>query len=246
MTWGAIVGATQQVPQTAASTLLTDIVAAWHLDEASGARADATGRGNNLTDNNTVTQAAGKIGNAAQFTRANSEYLSREDNADLTMGDIDFTFAAWFYLDSKPVGAAQAILSKYSGGGQDCYELYYWETPDRLRLLVSSTGANQVEVVAAAFGSPALSTWHLVVAWHDAANDTINIQVDDGAVNSVAHALGVFAGNAQFRIGAVQFGGGSHFWDGRIDAAHIWKRVLTAAERTELYNAGNGREYPFS
>ena len=56
-----------------------------------------------LTDNNTVTgQAAGGPGaqNVSQFTAANTEFLSRADEAALDCGDIGFTFAAWVYLDS--------------------------------------------------------------------------------------------------------------------------------------------------
>ena len=80
--------------------LLTDLAAYWQLDEASGGRADSIG-GNDLTDTNTVTQAAGKIDTAAHFTAANNESLSIADNAALSMGDDDFTLAAWVYLDSK-------------------------------------------------------------------------------------------------------------------------------------------------
>ena len=52
---------------------LTDnLIAFWQLEEASGVRYDSEGS-NNLTDNNTVTSATGVVGDAAQFTRSNSE-----------------------------------------------------------------------------------------------------------------------------------------------------------------------------
>ncbi len=86
----------------ARADLLTDLKAHWKLNEASGARVDSHGS-NDLTDNNTVTQVAGKIGNAAQFTAANSEWLSRGTDVDLGLGaDTDCTWAGWFYMDSKP------------------------------------------------------------------------------------------------------------------------------------------------
>ncbi len=45
-------------------------------------------------------------------------------------------------------------------------------------------------------------------------------------------------------------GGGSNkdggTWDGLIDEVGFWKgRVLSGAERTELYNAGAGRDYAY-
>ena len=67
-----------------------------------GARADATGRGNNLTDLGTVSSAPGHIGSAAVFTRDYNEYLSHADNADLSQGNNDFTVAGWLYLHAEP------------------------------------------------------------------------------------------------------------------------------------------------
>lgn len=82
-------------------TLLDGLVSYWKLEEANGARVDSVvASGNDLTDNNTVTQAVGVLGNAAQFTAANSESLSHADNASLGTGDIDFTVASWVYFDS--------------------------------------------------------------------------------------------------------------------------------------------------
>ena len=64
----------------------------------------------------TVYPGAVKSGNSAQFTAANIEYLSIVDNAALSMGDIDFTVAGWFYFDSVPgLNVANHFLGKWSG-----------------------------------------------------------------------------------------------------------------------------------
>ncbi len=55
-----------------------NLAAWWSFDEASGARNDSHGS-SHLTDNNTVTSAAGKKSNAASFASANAEYLNRSD-----------------------------------------------------------------------------------------------------------------------------------------------------------------------
>ena len=103
------------------SGLLTNLQAWYTLDEASGTRADSSGNGNSLTDVNTVTQAAGKLTNAAQFTRANSERLTIADNTSLSMGDIDFTLCAWVYFDTLPVAG---LISKWNGTSDE-YTIYY-------------------------------------------------------------------------------------------------------------------------
>lgn len=232
----------RRILAVSASSLLTSLVAYWKLEEASGTRVDATGRGNDLTDNNTVTQATGIVGNAAQFTAANSEYLSHADNADLSTGNVDFTVAAWVYLDSKPA-SVMGFVTKGSGGSTTNaeYSLQYLNTSDRFRLVVFDGGSNAGAAVANNLGSPSTSTWYFVVAWHDSVADTVNIQVNNGTVNSSAYTFGSWDSTEPLWIGRSSSG----YQNGRIDAVGFWKRVLTAGERTSLYNGGAGLQYPF-
>lgn len=222
--------------------LLDNIIAYWKLEESSGNRADEVGS-NTLSDINTVTGNTGKLGDAAQFTRANVEYLSISDNTDLSTGDIDFSFSFWLYLDVKNV--TMQILSKWlSSGGNQAYVCNYDTIGDRLQFLVSSTGSGGVTtVVANNFGAVSTGTFIFVVCWHDAAANTINIQINNGTVNSAAHSGGVFDGTAEFRIGTL--GDENNPVDGRIDAVGFWKKVLSSGERTLLYNSGNGLDHPF-
>jgi hypothetical protein len=230
---------TNEAARTTSGGLNSGLAAFWKLGEVSGARADSVGA-NHLTDNNPVTQAAaGKVGSAAQFTAASSESLSIADNAALSTGDIDFTLAAWVYFDSK--GADRVILGKIGAGSAE-YLLRFVNTSDRFRFYCANGGSNG-NVLANPLGSPALATWYFVVAWHDAAANTINIQVNAGAVNSAGYSAGVADGAQGFRLGAQD--NSVDFWNGRIDAAGVWKRVLSSAEVTSLYNSGSGREYPF-
>lgn len=224
------------------SALLDNLFAYYALEEASGERTDATGRGNNLTDNNTVTQAVGRVGQAASFASASSESLSRADNADLSSGDIDFTLAVWVFLASKTL--PRAVICKgdnvLNNNGVE-YEILYNSVTDRFRFLIGS-GTSSALVNADNLGIPATDTWYLIVAWHDAIANTINIQVNDGTVDSAADVAGQNTTDP-FYIGRTELG---LYMNGRIDEAGLWKRVLTAAERTALYNGGNGVTYPFS
>ncbi len=226
--------------------LSTNLIAYWKLEEASGTRLDELsgcgGSGCDLSDNNTVTQAAGKQNNAALFTAANSEYLLKADHADLSAGNIDFSIGAWVYLASK--GADRAIVSKYlATGNQREYMILFSSGADRFRFQTSPDGTNVFSTTANALGSPALNTWYFVFAWHDAGADTLNIQVNNGTVDTLSsYTGGIVDGTADFMIGSYNVHT-SLFWDGRIDEVGIWKRTLTAAERGYLYNAGNGCTY---
>lgn len=212
----------------------------WRLDEVSGLRYDSAGA-NTLTDNNTVTQAAGKIGNSAQFVTANSESLSIVDNADLSMGDIDFTIVGWVYLDSKTV--SRDLVSKWGVASNSEYLLEYDQTSDRFRFVVSNDGTATTVVSATTFGSPTIATWYFLMAHHDSVGNVIGISVNDGAVNTAAHTTGVKNGTSSFVLGGRTTG--SAFHNGRLDEVGVARRKLTTAEVTELYAAGAGKSYPF-
>jgi hypothetical protein len=76
-----------------------------------------------------------------------------------------------------------------------------------------------------------------VVGRHDAANNLLKISVND-VTDSVAHTFGSFA-----NVGAVHYMGNA--WDGLIDESFFFKRFLSDAEVTDLFNAGAGRSYSY-
>jgi len=227
-----------QAARAQTSTLSNGLVAHWRLDELSGARFDAVGD-NNLSDNNGAGQADGKLGKAAEFTAAGGRYLSKADNADLSIaGDVDFTFAGWFKLSSK--SSYMGLFGKDDAAGAREYTLYYDQPMDRLVWMVFASNDSANQLIASSFGSPPLNTWVFVVVWHDKAANTINVQVNNGPVNSKAQAAdGVKDSVSDFKLGRGLAGTG---FDGQIDSFSFWKRVLTQDERAELYNGGDGKE----
>jgi len=217
-------------------TLPTNLIAYWKLDEASGTRNDSKGA-NHLTDNNTVTQAVGKVGNAAQFTLANSEYLSIADNADLSAGDIGFTIACWVYPDS--IGVTQEVLEKAPAGlGNEATE---YEIRLNGTTLTFRVGDNISPVNIDVAGAISAGVWHFIVAWHDPVANTINVQVNNGTIYSEARTTGSYNSAGDFVIGRQV--DNAYYFGGRIDEVGFWKKVLTAQERTDLYNGGSGSTY---
>lgn len=217
---------------------LTNFVAYWKLDEASGTRNDQSANVQHLTDNNTVTSAAGKVGNAAVFVTANSEYLSRADSTTLSTGNITFSFALWVRLTNKT--ALQSYIQKWSGVQQE-YILAYSLIADRLVFGVSNTGSNYNGVNADTLGSPSSGVWYFIYSCHNADTDLLKISVNNGAVDAAAFTLGVIDSSAEFRIGGGE--GGIPFASEDVDEVGFWKRDLTTAELTYLYNSGAGRTY---
>jgi hypothetical protein len=229
--------------------LLANIAAFWKLGEASGSRADSAGA-NTLVDNNTVTQAAGKIGNAAQFTSATSEHLSIVDNANLSIGGTDITIAGWMYFDSK-TGNNMYVCSKQDAGGGAQGEIHLYYDPIAadmaFAIMDGSSSTNVGNIHETGFGTPANATWYFLVARLDdngGGSGSIDIQVNDGTPVSTSLTGVPGDSTSSFRVGAIN-AAPSNFWDGRIDGLGFWRKLLSVAEQTDLYNSGNGKEYPF-
>lgn len=225
-----------KLPTKAQDSLLDGLVSWWRLEEASGTREDAHGS-NDLTDNNTVGSATGKVDIGASLLRANAEYLSRADPASLRFGNTDFTLALWVYPTLSFTG--HGYMGKYNSAAPATeYVIYANPKP---RFAVSANGSSFGDEVVGA-SDLTLDTWHFIVAWHDAAGNTINISPDGATPVSKAWASGVGTSSADFTLG--RFYTGTDYMNGRLDECAAWSRVLTAAERARLYNAGAGMAYP--
>jgi len=222
-------------------SLKTNLISYWKLDEASGNAIDARGI-NELTAEGLPGSASGKVANCRTFNGTNQSF-SRASNASVQVADIDFTVAGWINIANKDV--PRTIAAKWNSGAANSREFFldYDSTLDRFRFTVSPNNSSAAIAVANAFGSPSSNTWIFVIGWHDSVANTINVQVNNGTVDSLSHATGVFAGTADFTIGLINFAGIVRRMLGQLDEVGFWKRTLTADERTQLYNSGNGLSY---
>jgi len=220
----------------------TNFIAWWSLDEEGGTRADSHGS-NNLTDQNTVLFGSGVQGNAADFERSNIEGLEITDNADLSFGDEDFTLFCWAKLESAV--ADMALMSKFDAAvNTKEYYLYYDQSDDRFKFVVSNDGTSEASVIADNLGSPSVDTWYFIVAWHDSVNNTINIQVNNGPEDSETYSSGCNDNTSKFALGGRDHGAsGLDFYDGLLDEAGVTAEVWDASERTWMFNHGSGRVY---
>lgn len=215
---------------------LTDsLISYWKLDEASGTRVDVHGS-NDLTDNNTVGSASGKINNGADFESANSEFLSHTSNSDLQTGDIDFTFTAWINIETLVHGIIVSKDDDAANSRDYTLDMGDFQSP---RFYIKG-GTHLVEWS----GDLSTSTWYFIVGWHDATANTVNLQVNNATPESATTSgTAPDVSSAVFMIGAREYSGFEGYFDGIIDEVGFWKRVLTSQERTDLYNSGNGLSY---
>lgn len=204
------------------------LVAYWKLDETgTGTRADATGNGLTLTNNNSVTNATGKLNAAAGFVRASSQSLTRADEALLRTGDIDWHWQGWLYLDSVDNAYIAAKTEEWglflnNNGRLD----FFWN--DFAKTV--SWGSNLTT-----------GTWYHIVIWHDAVNDVVGIVVNDGTPVTSAYSGGGTTTTNAFGLGDRP--GSGAYLNGRLDEVSMGKFVPTAGDITLYYGGGTPPGY---
>jgi len=217
------------------SSLATDLVSYWELEEASGTRFDSHGA-NDLTDNNTVGQATGKIGNGADFEDGNSESLS-----DVNTGQYTSTvgsFACWVKVENlKTSDFSPSIVSTIRSNADDTggMVMRYSFVDQKVNWFKgNSVGGYTASTTALTSGS----WFHIVGTWD---SSEIKIYVNgtlEGTNSSVSAST--TAGN--LTIGSDTVNTARRF-DGVIDEVGFWSKVLTSTEVSDLYNSGAGIPY---
>jgi hypothetical protein len=235
------------------STLYDGLIAFWSLSEASGNRAQsapATTAGDLVPSGGAVGTAAGKLYAAAADwpaakTGAGCLALSRANFGGIgsSVGaEVSRTIAFWLYPYDGPTVAGQYTEIWRRGSPQ------WGDGGERIRL-------NELHRIWAYWGdgaghtSPAchgpmavLDTWELWICQQDAGANEVKVYKEAaggeeffetqpwsyGQFNTTSADLYVSPpdsnGNATHRLGPL----------------YVWSRILTAAERAALYNAGAG------
>lgn len=231
--------------------IIDNLAVYYKLDEASGSDVLDAHDSSGLTQVNTVGTATGVIGTARDFEADNNTYCWCADNATISTGDIDFTLQVWAKLESKP--GSMVLIGKGSiGGGEEAsleYSIFYSGGSDRFVFAVG-TGSADSTVTANTLGSPSTGTWYLIHAWHDSVNNQLGIAVNAGTADTTSYSSGVQDSSSELLLGANAINGAhanglDRQYDGLLDEAGLWKRVLSSGDRTSLYNAGAGLAYPF-
>jgi hypothetical protein len=223
-------------------SLRSGLVAYWSLNEtaASGdvTANDGSGRGNNLTSNNSVLSVTGKVGNARQFVSANSEFLSIVSNTEMQFGDKDWSLSLWFNADDW--NSYQIVAKDASGGREfECSTLVQ-SGNNRINVVFYHSGGS-VAAVAPNPGSISAGEWHFLAFRH-----VNNTGVITGRINSVTFTLTRPVGQTwnatatSFTLGSRVFSPFQQYFNGKIDECARWNRALSDSEISDLYNSGNG------
>lgn len=210
------------------------ITSHWALNEDSGAALDSVGS-LNLTANNNPLGVTGKVGKGRQIVPASSQSLTIADNAALRVQNASFAIYCWFNVASS--ASSQYLVSKAASSTATAVEYGLRVATNGAIGMLKSDGSLSPILGGATI---TYNVWNFVAFWYDLALNTMYIQLNNGAINSLAANTG-FAGTGDFAIGKLG-AAASNYANGIIDEVSFAKGdFLTADERAFLYNSGAGR-----
>ncbi len=226
-------------------SLLDGLVAHWKMDEESGDRLDSSGNGYDLAERypaNPAGWSTGKIGKCVSFLDMNGE-LARNDAGLALSGASLISISFWVYVPGPIVNNNLSLLGYYASENT----LYYFGiimtgSPNfTIQFSFGIAGADEFYPEAQTVTQPS-DQWLFIVGIFEP-RVGVSIIVNNGTPVLNPYTLdncpmGTL-GSSGFDVGY-----SGHF-GGKIDSLSIWNRVLTADERTKLWNNGNGLDYPF-
>lgn len=222
------------------SSLLTNLFAVYNAESNAN---DSFGTLNGTAVGG-VTYTAGKIGNAFTLNGTNA-YV----NLPRTINEFDFTgnFSISVWIKPTTQGTANYIFQNYyetSPSNRFGIKLYIQNGRVRFGTYNITTNlANGNTVISN-------NTWyHLVIT--KTSGNAYKMYVNN-TLQTLTLVLGDISNNAsynslnQVNIGStLDYNGRFFYFNGQIDALNTWTKELSASEITELYNSGNGKQYPY-
>ena len=202
----------------------------WVLDEASGNRADSSGKSNTLTDNNTVGyEDNARIGDAADFELDNDEYLSIADGSQTGL-DVTGNLTMMCRIVPESMGDTAVLMAKYNTGTEDRSYMLRFLSNGQLQAWLSNNGT---AVVTAYTQQTAVGIdvqyWLTVV--YNGSNIRIYVNgylLENGANNPLGYVDGIYDSAAPFQLGARE--GATYPYDGVMNQAMVFNRALNQAE----------------
>lgn len=238
------------------STAQKTSLEAWYDGaETSGVLIDASGNGRHMTDNNTVTSAAGKVTYTANssndFVEADGDWLSISDAAQtgLSTGDLndDFYVCGWANLRAFTSGTASWLWMKANNNTNANFE---WQVryDNSANTFYGYVGIDTTEYAGPAtvsFSNFEFGVWAFVEFWADASAKTVYCSVNRGtAATATWTGTAMRGGTAPVTIGTHgNLDNAGNNMDGQIANVVFIQGIPTDSEKDALYNRGFGVDY---
>lgn len=175
---------------------------------------------------NGATYGTGKIGSAFSFDGIN-DYMSTAINSPIN-SSLPHTYSCWVKPTALSIGIfvgnGTSMLGIRGGGNLTFFQYYV------------NAEVNSGYILP-------LNTWtHITVTYKGTSFGSNNVLIYVNGSLLYTGSLYMPAGGSKVFLGSNNAGSGG-FYNGLLDEVGVWNRVLTAAEVTELYSTGAGKQY---
>lgn len=214
------------------------LIASWRFDEGSGQTAvDSSGNGHTATLFAGATWAAGKRGTALSLGGVTA-YAAATESSLFDLGTQPWTIAAWVWDDTTAAtlgsGAWHRVVAWFDPSGFSHTIGLASDSTVTRRVFFGALRTSTTPIFAAAQDDTPLG-WHHVVSTFDGATPVLYVDGVMTGIGTLSNGVAPGIDPATVYIGTL--GDGTRFVEGLIDEVRIYKRVLDAAEVTQLYNA---------
>lgn len=203
------------------------LVGYWKFDEGSGTAAgDSSGNNNTGTLTNGPTWTSGKVNGALSFNGSNN-YIDAGGGSSLDIDSNPVTLMAW--VNTNTIVSGYAEIANRGLSGTNGFGLVRYGSKIKIGW---QGGGNFNSSLAITTGQ-----WYHVTSITNGASFKIYI---NGALDNATGAVNVVASTKNFIIGAVRDSSDTsytYYFNGLIDEIRVYKRILSAAEISAIYNA---------
>lgn len=233
---------------TGTSSLLTNLILYYKLDEPSGTTVDDATGIQDATTNATVSSTGGIIGGSETFD-GSTDCIDAPYNASQTLSGTSCSVSCWVYITTLPSSASHEAYLIRGTKGEDPWETVYLTvgTDNVVYFHVKNSDGTPVDYEVASSGTLSASTWYHIVGICPGASQALKLYINGSDVSTGAET---FTGTINSNTGGWAFGdaysGGGSGLIGELDEVGIWSKGLSGSEVTELYNSGAGKTHPFS
>lgn len=204
----------------------------WKMDEESGTRVDSHGDHDASVASGAPGYVEGVIENAVSLASATADFLQTDTHADMMGGARDWTICFWVNFSS--LNSESYLLS-------DMISFYIWNIDDYVIMEVVD---EFLDPVAAAEGYFTLDQWEFMVFWYNSSEGQAYFQLNDDEPVTTSTSPGTVPSPQPSLLSF-----GTTFYEGLYADASLdevaWfpGHILSAEDRTFLYNSGSGVTY---
>jgi len=218
-------------------SLTTDIVHYYKFDS----NAEDSVGSDDLTIDGATSTTSGKINGAYNYD-GSDDFMYNEDIFDdaYDSGSISVWIKTDNAIDSSN-SVQTMFISKIGGSGK--YIFFYFPNSNTLGFYLRNGESSQPDYPKQSVTWSA-GSWHHIVGTWDTSGMTLYIDGTSVDTSTYTDGWNGEVSNYKFEVGS--YNNGIFNWDGVIDELGIWSRALTAVEVGQLYNGGDGTQYPFT